>query len=254
MYFSLSLKDGEPIAKIKGKPFEQFKFVRIKRHDKEPEGEDNIREFLLPDKCELQPLSIRQENDMPNRTYVGGASLCGKSYLASKIAEDYNELFPDNRVVMFSAVEDDENFDKVKNFYRIDCDDIVDEPIELEDLRDTLCIFDDINAFADKDVIKEVNTLRDKIMSTGRHHNIDVVSTAQVTLDGKKSQQCILNNFCYVGFPKSGGRYHLKEYCKKYMALEKDQIDKVLNLPTRWVMLNRVPPQFCMHQKGVFLL
>lgn len=256
MYYTLSLTDGEPIASIKGGKFDKFKFVRINSSDNEID--EPIKEFRFPDNSKLLPLSIRQtagsNKDHPNRLYIGGASLCGKSYLAAKIAEDYQIQFPNNRIVIFSALDDDDNFDKLKNVYRVDCSDLADDPIPIGEFADTLCIFDDINSFSDKETVKAVNLLRDQLLSTGRHHNTDVISTAQVALDGKKSQQCIINNFGFVGFPKSGGRNHLINYCKTYMALDQDQIDKIIKLPSRWVYLNRVPPVYCLHEKGLFLL
>lgn len=255
-HFTLSLEEGEPIARIEGGNYEKYKYLRIKRHEKEMDSddEDNLREFRFPDGCKLTPLMIRQVGDHPNRCFLGGASLCGKSWLSARLAEDYQEQFPENRIYMFSALEQDDNFDNLENFYRINCDDIVEDPIDIQDLSNSLTIFDDINAFPDKEVVKEVNRLRDQLLATGRQHGTDVITTAQITLDGKKTQGCIINNMQYVGFPKSGGRHHLASYCKTYLAMDADEIKKVLKVPSRWVLLNRTPPLYVLHERGCWLL
>ena len=73
-------------------------------------------------------------------------------------------------------------------------------------------------------------------------------------MDGKKTKTALTNAFATVLFPVSGGRYQSVNYLKKYMSLEKDAIDKIINLPTRWALINGAAPMYCLHQKGCFML
>lgn len=250
MYHKLSLTEGKPIGRIVGGKYDK-KTIRVIPTDYKPE----TNEYFINDNGILDPLHTPQINDMPNRVNICGASLCGKSYITAQLARDYMKNNKNNRVALFSAVENDSNFDDVPNLYKVNCDDsILDNPISLEELKDTLCIFDDINSFPNKDITDELNYLRDIIMNTGRHENIDVISTNQVLLDGKKTKASLLNAFQIIGFCHSGGRYQMKEFLKRYMSLDNSLIDKIINLPSRWVIINRVPPVYVAHQKGVMLI
>lgn len=76
-----------------------------------------------------------------------GSSGSGKSFLASLIVNEYQALFPENPVLLFSRCSEDPAFDDFPNgkkIIRID----IDENIESNDfinLHDCLIIFDDID-------------------------------------------------------------------------------------------------------------
>jgi hypothetical protein len=55
-------------------------------------------------------------------------------------------------------------------------------------------------------------------------------------------------------FPRAGSTYHIKTYLTKYVGLEKNQIKKILNLPSRWVALYRSYPMYVLYEKGIYLL
>lgn len=254
MYRSLSLSEGTPIGVIKGGKYDG-KVIKIRTSDKAIT--DAINDYYVGDDDDglVQPIYSRPMPDKSTRLNICGATLCGKSYYAGGIAKDYKKKNKNNKVVLFSAVDEDEHLDDIPNLYRIKCDEsILKDPIDPKELHDSLCIFDDIDSFGNKDIVEELNSLRDKLMKSGRHENIDVISTNQLMLNGKQSQNSLLNSFQIVGFPQSGGRYQLKEFLKRYMAMDKEDIDKIINLPSRWVTIQRVPPLFCLHQKGAFLL
>lgn len=249
MYGKLSLRDGIPIGRIVGGRYDGKK-IRISTTDEK--NDDN--EYLIKDEGKIIPLFFKQSNGF-NRWNCAGPTLCGKSYHASKIAEDYQKQYPKNRIVLFTAIKDeDKNFEKIKKMYRIDCDQLVDDPIDLSELKDSLCIFDDINSFKNKDTAKYINTLRDNIMSTGRHDNIDCITINQLLLDGHLTKSSLLNTFQIIAFPNSGGRAQLTSFLKRYMSLDNQLIDRITHLPSRWIAINRVNPNYVLFEKGVFMI
>lgn len=250
MFGRLSLNEGIPIGKIEGG---KYNGKTIKVFTSDEKGDCN--EYFISDEGKITPLHCKTTDGKSNRINIAGATLSGKSYYAGKIAKDYKKRNPDNKVVLFSAIDNDKHLDDIDGLYRIRCDEsILDDPIDPKELHDSLCIFDDINNFGNKFLSEDLNYLRDQLMKGGRHYNTDVISTNQLLLDGVKSKQSLLNSFQVVGFPKTGGRYQLKEFLKRYMSLDKELIDKIINLPSRWVCINRVHPNYVMHEKGVFML
>lgn len=280
MYSILSLTEGTPIGIINGGEFDgEILYVT------ESDSRDN-QEFFLTDEGKIKPLHIKQANGYPNRIQISGASLCGKSFFARLIAEDYWEKYcqpsPHKKkgdickIVLFTGIprHKDNIFggdgcekkehkvpdnrvtrDMCNNIIRIRCDEsILEDPIELDELSNSLCIFDDIDRFPNKEVSLELNNLRDKIMTSGRHDNIDVISIGHILLNGKKTQNALTNAFQIVSFPHSGGRYQLIEYLKRYVSLPKEKCHHILGLPTRWLIINNANPNYIVHEKGALII
>ena len=278
MYANLSLIEGTPLGVIIGGKLNK-QVVKLKKSD----TKDN-QEFIIKDEGKIVPFYMRQLNgEFPNRINIAGPSLCGKTYWARDIAKDYHDDFIDSghKIILFTAIprhkdnifacdlcrdDSDEIIEeKRKNpkkktcfcstIYRVKLDEsLLEDPIDLDELSNSLTIFDDIDRHHNKKIAAELNLLRDKIMNSGRHDNIDIISIGQVLLDGKKTKCSNTNAFQIVGFPNSGGRYQLHGFLDKYMRLPKPMIDKILSFPSRWVAINNVNPLFVLHEKGAMII
>jgi hypothetical protein len=216
-------------------------------------------EVKLTDKnLELEPLMVRQgDNQMPNRVFIAGQSLCGKTYSAMRLAKDYNKIFPKNKVAVISWVEDDASLNKkkVKNFVKINIDEnILSDPLTLEEFHDKLVIFDDIDAYPDKNVVESLCRFRNSCINAGRHQQIDTICTRQNLLDAHKTRDILNGVFQIMFFPHSASRYQARQWMERYLFLPKKTIDRILNLPSRWVLINTCHPIYCLHQKGAFML
>lgn len=263
--------EGTPIGYIDGGKYNK-KVVKIKKSDKKQNQEIVINDG------KIIPFHMKQMGGYPNRIVIAGPSLCGKSHFARDLAIDYYDDYAEqgNKIVLFTAIprfkdnifacdmcrdmeEGDDKREKYPCFcskiYRIKCDEsLLTNPIDLDELSNSLCIFDDIDRHPVKEVAKELNLLRDKIMNSGRHDNIDLISIAQLLLQGHKSKCSNTNAFQVVGFGQSGGRYQMIEFLKRYMSIPKKTIEKIIALPSRFVVINNCEPMFCMHQGGAFIL
>lgn len=239
-YYEFSLTKGKPIARIEGGELDGETLYITDR------GDDNgVFTFQLTNpKSRFVPLNPKQMGSWPNRVTIGGSSLCGKSYFGGNfLAKDYRRKFPKNRIYIFSNINEDEAYDDLGGVYRIPLDnELLDEPIQHEELANSMVIFDDYASHPDKNIVKAVEHLRDSCFNSGRHHNIWPVTISQVMLDGKKSRDGLLNSFQIVIFPQSGGKYQANNFMERYMSMPKDLIHQINELPSRWVVLNRVRP------------
>ena len=267
MFHYLSVDEGErPIAQIKSANYTDVDMTMKERKEaRETEclyinsssvnDESKPKEYKITGKKELFPLMTRADKEgHAQRIFLAGGTLSGKSYLAARFARDYNILFPKNKVILFSWVNNDKNFSDIKNFHKMRVDEsILDDPIDLSELHDSLCIFDDIEHFTDKYIVQELERIRSAAINAGRHDNIDVICVRQNLLDGHKTKTILNSSFQIIGFPHGGGRYQFGEWLKRHMYLSKPVIDRILNLPSRWVLINK-NPNYCLYSKGCFML
>ena len=258
MNYELEIGNGdEAIAVFQGKKNKKDKYLYYKQISYNNKKKPN-KELFITNNDKLLPVMNRQEGGFPNRVFTGAGTLQGKSYIASKLAEDYHKLFPKNKIILFSWVNDDDNYknlSKLKVFHKMRIDEsILDNPIALEELHDSITIFDDIEHFTDKEIRKELERLRDSVVNAGRHANIDCIVARQNLLEGLLTKTCLNSSFQVIGFPHSSSRYQLNEFLRRYMRLDNTLIQKILNVPSRWVLINRNTPTYVLHEKGCFLL
>jgi len=203
------------------------------------------------------PMMVRQEKEHCNHVFIAGGTLSGKSTLASTLAHDYNTKFKDNRVILISGVHDKKNYNdkRIKHLFPIRLDEtLLEDPLKMEELHDSCAIFDDIGASDNKDVIYDLEALRDQCIKTGRHHNIDTITTSQSLLDGNATKHALRNCFQVVAFPSSAGKYQLANFLHQYIKMGKDDSERVLNVPSRYVLINRTAPTYVLHSNGAFIL
>ena len=207
MNYELSIGKGdEAIAVLKSKKNKKDQFLYYKKNESTSKKEPN-KELFITNNDKLLPVMNRQEGGFPNRVYIAGGTLQGKSYIASKLAEDYHKEFPKNKIILFSWVNYDDNYKnlyKLKAFHKIRIDEsILENPITLEELHDSITIFDDIEHFPDKEIRKELERVRDSAVNAGRHENIDVIVCRQNLLEGILTKTCLNSSFQVIGFPHS---------------------------------------------------
>ncbi len=202
------------------------------------------------------PLMIKQEDEYPNRVFIAGGTLTGKSLMASVIANDYNGQHKKNRVILVSAVDDTRNYNdtRIKNLIPIRIDEtIIDDPIGLGELHDSCAIFDDIEAHEDRDIVSEMENLRDRCIKAGRHEKTDCIITNQSLLGSQKTQHALRNCFQVVAYPSSAGKHQLTNFLRTYMSFDKDQIKRIMDVPSRYVLINRTMPNYVLSEHEVFL-
>jgi GTPase SAR1 family protein len=192
--------------------------------------------------------------------YVCGPSGSGKSTYVSKYAEQYKKMFPDNKIVLFSRVEEDEALDKLDPI-RFDLStgsetsaEILEDPIEPSDLENSLVIFDDTDTLPDKKVKDAIIKLKDDLLQTGRHQNVYVAITSHQLSNYKETRNVLNECHSITIFPKSGSTFAIKYVLKNYFGLDPQDIKRILDLPSRWVTITKTFPQSVIYDSGIYLL
>jgi hypothetical protein len=122
--------------------------------------------------------------------YITGASGSGKSYYSAEYIKQYIKKHPKNEVMLFSSVGDDAVLDKIKKVkrFKIHNGDFVGEQFSIDDFKDCLLIFDDVDCISSKPILKKVYEILDKALTTGRHTGTSVVYTTHTACNGKATK------------------------------------------------------------------
>ena len=213
-------------------------------------------QYIKLDKGNFQPLPSTQEG-IVEKLYVSGVSGSGKSTYISKWISQFlkgkNRNIP---IYIFSSVDFDKAFDDKfeYNIIRIELDSgLVTNPIQAQELQDSLCIFDDIDTIKNPVIRKTVCSLRDECLEIGRHYNIRLLCTSHILSNWSATRRLLNESTSVTVFPRGGGgTYHIKNYLKTYAGMNSEQIKKLINLKSRWVTIVRVFNPFIISQKEIY--
>ncbi len=166
-----------------------------------------------------------------------------------------NKYQPKREIFIFSDVAYDEAFEKIKNTTRISLDEtLLTDPIHPEELKDSVCLFDDIDSIQHKKLKDVVYTLMNSIYRRGRHENITCISTTHNITDYTKSRTAINESSLIVLFCKSGSVNGQKYIMKKYCGFDNDVIKDILKVNSRSVQIHKSYPQYYAWKNGVKLI
>jgi hypothetical protein len=187
--------------------------------------------------------------------YIAGKSGSGKSTWISKYLAQYKKMYPDNNIYLFSRLDEDDVLDQYKPI-RIELNyELVDDPINpVEELSNSLCIFDDTDTIKDKKIKTAITELKNDLLEIGRHENIFVCIVSHL-INNYKETRTILNESMYITFfPSAGSPHGIKYMLKNNMGLDKKQIERIMGLPSRWVTIKNSCPLAVIYEKGIYLL
>lgn len=194
--------------------------------------------------------------------YICGCSGSGKSTWISNYAENFQSMYPKSPIFFISAknVKDDEAYEGIK-IKQLDIDveqleEIVDEGSAykyFEGKPNSLVIFDDAEALSKKQQ-ELVDNILHSILQIGRSKNINCIISKHVLNNGQKSK--VIFNECnkIVVFPNGISRYQLNYTMKQYLGFDKEQINKTLNLKSRWILINNHLPRYILSEHNLFLI
>lgn len=189
----------------------------------------------------------------PERVYVAGASGLGKSCWAAMYMREFSVMHPDSRIILITTHEQERAYSFVPHIELMANAELVAEPPTVEELANSLVVFDDCDNISDKKIRDGVRRINDDLISNGRKYGIYVL-TLQHQLMNYKETRGLLNEAQRIVIFLSSTIYHTKRYLKQYVGLDGDQIKKITGLHSRWIMLNLLPPMYVVHQLGAFML
>ena len=202
----------------------------------------------------IQPIPSIDEREI---IYICGPSGSGKSVFASNYIKQYNKLFHKNPIYVFSRVENDPAFDKLKNLNYIPLtEDILDKEIHSNQFTDSLVLFDDIDTEPNPKIKEYLDKLKAELLETGRHTNTYLVITSHLISNYRETRK-VLNEFhAIVLFPSSGGRSQMDYILSRQFGLTKKNITRLFDLVkgSRWIFIYKHYPQYVIYNHGVFFL
>jgi hypothetical protein len=238
---------GRAISRvIEGKHKGKIVYVKDESDDK------GFKNFNLKDsKFEQVP----DPNTERQILYITGASGSGKSTYCAKYTKLYKKIFPKNPIYIFSALKDDETLDHLlPKRFKIDKPSLIDDPINVEDLNHSLCIFDDIDSIADRSLKQAVYAVLDSILTTGRHFSISCIITNHLPSSGHLTRQILNECHSITYFPHSGNNGKLTKFLTDQIGLDKNEIIRNKKSKSRWATIFKNYPMVNMTEKEVRLL
>ena len=205
-------------------------------------SDDSKRCFPLPQK-------------KSERIYVPAPSGSGKSTFIGMYLTELRKLYKKRPIYIFSRVEEDKPLDKFKNTFRIPLDrkTFEETPLEIENFKNGILIFDDIDTILDKPLVKYIRNFRDDVLETGRHYDITIISTSHIITNFLATRTLINEANAIVLFPKGSSFYAVSNFLERYMGFSRKQIKQVENLQTRWLWLWKEYPKYAVYERGVFI-
>ncbi len=158
-------------------------------------------------------------------------------------------------VLIVSAIPEDEAYDRLRGKpkrppERIDISnkELITN-MEIEKLRDSIVIFDDIEANADRDLTRSLIKLRDMLNAKGRHFGINTISVMHDVLSGNDTKLLHMEATHAVLFPAYNSPHGIRTYLKTYVGCNKESIERIMKLHSGAVIIcNTITP--CVISKG----
>jgi len=249
----LNLNDiGRPLCKILGGKYEGKK---ISVSDKFSDKDDEIlikefKQLKIPNDAKLQQIpDTTKEREI---IYVTGPSGSGKSTYIRKYLEQYKKKNKDKAIYLFSSLPEDESLDDVKP-QRIRLDEsIYQDPIDIEELADSVVIFDDIDVISDKKIRDAVYNILNKTLEIGRHFKVTALVTNHLPTNGRETRRILNEAHQMVYFPHSASGRITYLLCD-YLGLDKKMIAYFKRQNSRWCCIFKNYPQIYMleHEIGI---
>jgi hypothetical protein len=247
MAFNLT-KMGRPIARIEGGKLDKNKVYL----STEPNDNEYIKEFT---NLELNNDSKFQQIPSDNNReilYIVGASGSGKTTYATNYIKELRKVKKDIPLYIFSTLQDDY---KELEPNRIKMDEgLINDPIQAEELKDSIVIFDDVDCISDKNIKKSVWYTLTQCLEIGRHYNVYVVMTNHIACGGESTKKILNESYSITFFPQSGSSGNLMTLLKNHCGLSKKDIEKIKTLKTRWCTIYKHYPQCIMSERNLYLL
>jgi len=187
--------------------------------------------------------------------YISAASGAGKSHYALGFAQAYHKAYPKRPIYLFSYLDQCDTLDKCKVIKRVKIkeDAFMTEPIEAIDLKDSLCIFDDVDCISTKPIKKKVFEILKKILECGRHFKTSIIFTSHTACNGHETKTILNEATSLTIFPKTMGNKNLTYLLGSYFGLDKHEIAKVKSLPSRWTTLTKTFPAVVFTQNECYI-
>lgn len=244
----VSIDNGAGICKIVNKDDDLTVYVNSNK-----DGQQNIK---CKDDDKIQPIPDKKLSR--SVVYASGKSGSGKSYFCMKYAKEYQKQNPKNEVILFSSLTSDAgSLDKIKGLKKMNLDiEFLRDPdlLKIDNYKDCLVIFDDVDCIADKVLKTKVRAILDVILQTGRHSHTSCLYTSHLSCKGAETKLILNEAHLIVYFPDGTPPNTVNNLLENYIGLDKKQIKRVNEIESRWIAVNNCSPPVLMYETGVKML
>jgi hypothetical protein len=216
--------------------------------------------FTLPDRdkyaLELSPEV--EGNNQTNRIVLIGQSGSGKTVFLSQFLDRFRDKFIHHGIFLFSRHRVDPSIDWIKDLTRVDVSeaDVIEAKrsgvplFEIENLKNSVCVFDD--CFSGSTILNKwyVQLLNDLEMNS-RKYGINIIITLHNS-DYSKTRFILSESNTFVFFLNSSAAMN-KRIMKTYLGYDDKKAEKILNIQnSRYIILRNNAPFFIMTENQVF--
>ena len=246
---------GKIIAIVKDS--ENEKKRSKKQNNKELFVDDKAKKSIDKYECDYNE-TIQQVPDPETERsilYITGPSGSGKSYYTRNYILQYKKLFPKNNIYIFSSLESDETLDNISKIKRIKfTDKFLSYDFKITDFKDSLVIFDDVDAETHKIKKQKIYSILSMILNLGRHHSVYCIFTSHTSCAGNETKLILSEAHSITIFPKNMGNRSLKYLLDGYFGLDKHQINYIKKINSRWTTLIKTYPSILISEQEAVVL
>ena len=124
----------------------------------------------------------------------------------------------------------------------------------MEDLKNSLCIFDDIDVISKKELKEAVYNILNQILETGRHFSISCIITNHLPSSGHDTRRILNECHSITYFPHSGNNGKLKKFLLDQVGIDKVDYIKNKKSKSRWATVFKNYPMVNMTEREIRLL
>jgi adenylate kinase family enzyme len=188
------------------------------------------------------------------RVLVSGISGSGKSTWSSKYIKNYLKQHKDNPFYVLSNVHEDEVIDKLEPT-RLDAYEIATEGMTVDEVTNSIMLIDDVDTIENAAIRKAIRSFVNNMLEVSRHYKTNLIITSHHIQNYQQTRTQLNESNIVVLFMKSNARA-IKNYLKTYENFNNDQINRFLNLNSRWGMIYKGfgHPPYVLYEKGAYIL
>ena len=189
----------------------------------------------------------------PERIFVAGKSGAGKSCWAAMYIREFNEMHPNSNIYLISVHEDDQAYKGLPIIQLTLNEAFINDPPTLEDFRDCLVIFDDVDNLQDKKLSNAVEAVNNDLLANSRKYGTYVLTLHHHLMEYKRTRT-LLNESNRVVFYPQGSAYHVQRYLKVYAGVSPADISKIMAEKSRWICLDNGVPMNYITENAVVII
>jgi len=242
---------GLSVAKVINENNKTEKIISVE------DDKEKVSNYFEEYKClkgeTMQQIPVKQrQRDV---LFISGASGSGKSTFSRFYIEQYHKMYKKRPVYVFSYFQEDPSLDSLKYLKRIPLDSkFVSTSLELEDFKQSLCLFDDIDCVRSKPIRDKLLNILHSLLELARHVECTVLYLSHLSTKGHETRT-ILNECgsCTI-FPKNMNSRAFKYLLESYFGMDKHQIKRIKQLKSRAVTIVKTYPNIVIYSGGCYVL